>query len=165
MLSYSIHRECWLQKELICFTHLIKSFTLLHKHLNFNNKACSYHATECFYLSRAQKCWKFSVNKAQLKCFTHDKNDINGFSVKILFPLLFSSSPLAFQLRMTEISGCSVETPVRTLHCTEKARMLILEGRSACVYRWCNMCFNTQPRVWHLTSNLADIIFFNFQAV
>lgn len=87
------------------------------------------------------------ASTSQLKRFTHNENDINGFPVNILLPLLSH--------RMTEISGCSVETPVRILHCSEKAEDVYFEKKEACVcvwvcvgeYEqvWCNMCFKILP--------------------
>lgn len=58
--------------------------TLLCLSLSFSHflsHSCVHDSVICGNLWRDD-----AMNKAQLKCFTHNENDINGFSVNILFP-------------------------------------------------------------------------------
>lgn len=61
---------------------------------------------------------------------------------QLTFRFLFSALPslLAFQLHMTEISGCSVETPVRILHCTQKSENVYLKRMKARAYGCLRVC-------------------------
>ena len=108
MLSHSIPKHercvvgCFLVEEekfmIFVFINLIKSF-------RFYKQTSLLTMPECFHKAHWLKwnvllvplsfvhsyilhCWSRAIwAKAQLKCFTHNKNDINGFSVNILFPL------------------------------------------------------------------------------